>query len=293
MVLEHHSASKETRRMQVIKRRALLGGAATMSLTGPALATDSSWDTIAVIAALRVGVIAARPPYFWRENGEWTGFCAQMGRDLAAALGKQMAKSIEVEFVETTWGTVILDIQASRIDVFFGLSYSEQRDQAINLFGPLYALPEVLLTSKGFTPKDASWAALDKPENRFSVVLGTTDQQAAQRLLPHAQIRAMKGMAEAEMDVQAGYGQAMVTTALVGLGAMKDSPNFGQMLVPQPTLTQPSHGGTRRDGDGRFGAYLRDWANEYRGSGRAKEVILASMRSYGLDVDKLPPAVAF
>jgi polar amino acid transport system substrate-binding protein len=279
--------------MQPINRRVLLSAAATLPLAHRAWAVDSSWDSIAANGVLRVGVIAARPPYFWKENGDWTGFCAQMGHDLAQALGKPMAKPIAVEFVESTWGTVILDIQANRIDVFFGLTYSEQRDKAINLFGPLYALPEVLLTAKGFTPPDDTWAALDKPENRFSVVLGTTDQQAAQRLLPHAQIRAMKGMAEAEMDVQSGYGQALVTTVLTGLGAMKDSTSFGQMLVPQPTLTQPSHGGTRRDGDGKFAAYLRDWATEYRGSGRAKEVILASMRSYGLDVDKLPPAVAF
>jgi polar amino acid transport system substrate-binding protein len=279
--------------MHPVTRRTLLGAAAVLPFAERGRAADSSWDTIAAGGTLRVGVIAARPPYFWKENDQWTGFSAQMGRDLAAAFGKQMGKTVPVGFVETTFGTVVLDIQANRIDVFFGLTYSEQRDKAIDLFGPLYVLPEVLLTTKGFTPAENTWAALDKPENRFSVVLGTTDQQAAQRLLPHAQIRAMKGMAEAVMDVQAGYGQAMVTTVLVALGAMKESSSFGQMLVPQPTLTQPSHGGTRRDGDGKFGAYLRDWANQYRASGRAKEVILAAMRSYGLDVDKLPPTVAF
>ncbi len=96
-----------------------------------------------------------------------------------------MAKPIAVEFVETTWGTVILDIEANRIDAFFGLSYSQQRDQALHLFGPLYALPEVLLTSKGFDPgTDVTWAALDNPKYKYSAVLGTTDEQAARRLLP-------------------------------------------------------------------------------------------------------------
>jgi polar amino acid transport system substrate-binding protein len=257
-------------------------------------AANSSWDAIAAEGVLRVGVIVARPPYFWKqENGEWTGFSAQMGRDLAGALTQAMAKPIAVNFVETTWGTVILDIQANRLDAFFGLTYSEQREQAISLFGPLYALPEIVLTSKGFSPAADTWEAFDKPDYKFSAVLGTTDEQAARRLLPHAQIRAMKGMAEAVMDVQSGYGQGLVTTALVGLGAMRDSPNFGAMLVPQPVVTQPSHGGTRRDGDGRFAAYLRDWATTYRSSGRARAVILAAMREYGLDVEKLPPAVAF
>jgi ABC-type amino acid transport substrate-binding protein len=163
----------------------------------------------------------------------------------------------------------------------------------VHLFGPLHALPEVLLTTKALTPPAVTWSALDKPANTSSVVPGTTDEQAARRLLPHAQIRAMKGMAEAVMDVQAGYGQAMVTTVLVGLGAMKDSASFAAMLVPQPTVTQPSHGGARRDGDGRLGVYLDGWAQDYRASGRAKAVILAAMRSYGLEVDKLPPSVVF
>lgn len=280
--------------MRPLTRRVLLGTAGTLPLIPHAMAADSSWDAIAGSGRLRVGVIAARPPYFWKVNGEWTGFSAQMGRDLADALSQPMAKPIAIEFVETTWGTVILDIEANRIDAFFGLSYSEQRDQALHLFGPLYVLPEVLLTSKGFDPgTDVTWAALDNAKYKFSVVLGTTDEQAARRLLPKAQVRAMKGMEEAVMDVQAGYGQAMVTTVLVGLGAMKTSPAFGAMLIPQPTLTQPSYGGTRRDGEGKFAAWLQDWAKQYRESGRAKQVILAGMRAYGLDTDKLPPTVAF
>lgn len=280
--------------MQQIGRRMVLGAAAALPLAARGRAADSSWDAIAASGTLRVGVIAARPPYFWKENGEWTGFSAQMGRDLALALGKEMDKTIAVAFVETTWGTVVLDIQANRMDAFFGLSYSKQRETALHLFGPLYALPEVLLTAKGFTPPpDVTWSALDKPDGKFSVVLGTTDAQAAAKLLPHAQLRAMKGMAEAVMDVQTGYSQGLVTTVLVGLGAMKDSPNFGEMVVPQPTLRQPSYGGTRHDGDGKFGTFLDGWTKQYRSSGRAKSVILASMRSYGLDVDKLPSSVEF
>jgi polar amino acid transport system substrate-binding protein len=279
--------------MHTVTRRALLGASGSLALAGRAAAADSSWDAIMASGKLRVGVIVARPPYYWKENGRWIGFSAQMGRDLAAALSGPMGRTVEVEFVETTWGTVILDIQANRIDAFFGLSSTPQRDKAIHLFGPLYALPEVLLTARDFKPKMVTWAALDRPEYNFSVVLGTTDEQAAHRLLPKAHIRAMKGMAEAVMDVQAGYGRGLVTTVLVGLGAMKATPNFGAMLLPTPVLTSPSHGGTRRDGDGRLGAYLQHWAEEYRRSGRAKQVILDSMRRYGLDVGKLPPAVEF
>ena len=67
--------------MPPIARRVLLGTAAALPFSTLGRAADSSWDTITASGTLRVGVIAARPPYFWKENGEWTGFSAQMGRD--------------------------------------------------------------------------------------------------------------------------------------------------------------------------------------------------------------------
>ena len=76
--------------MRPITRRLALGTAACLPFAARARAADSSWDAIAGSATLRVGVIAARPPYFWKENGQWTGFSAQMGRDVAEALGKEM-----------------------------------------------------------------------------------------------------------------------------------------------------------------------------------------------------------
>ena len=282
--------------MRLITRREMIVGgtavlAASVSLRS-AHAADSSWDRIQSTGTLRLGVIPNRPPYFWLENGKWVGFSTQMGEDLAEALAKMMNKPIKIEFVETNFTPIILDLQADNLDIFFGLSYSEQREKAVNLVGPLYALPEVALAAKSKTLGD-QWDAYNKPDVRVSVVMGTTDEQAVRRLLPKSQVRAMKGTPEAILDVQSGNGDAWITTVLVGLAALKESKTFDAMHVLQPVFMQPSHGGTRRDGDGKFAAYLKEWAPRYRESGRAKEVIFTAMRKYGLDVDRLPPGVTF
>ncbi len=276
--------------------RRTFGLASTSWLLAPvaasAVAGQSSFDAIVQSSVVRIGVIPNRPPYFWQADGEWLGFSAVMGRDLAVALGAAMGKEIKPEFVVTSWTTVVLDLQADKIDAFFGLSYSPEREKALALAGPMYSLPNVALDAAGREIGD-KWEDYDKPSVKIAVVMGTTDAQAAQAYLPKAEIHALKGMAEAVLDVQSGHADALITTVLTGLGALKANRSIGKMVVLQPTHSLPSFAGTRRDGDGRFAKFLVDWALAYRKEGRSKAVIFDAMRNFGLDTAQLPPDVEF
>lgn len=252
----------------------------------------STWDQVAQAGVLRVGVIPARPPYFWQEEGRWVGFSAQMGLDVARALSVAMEKEIRVEFVVTSWQSVVLDLQANRIDVFFGLSFAEERRRALHLVGPMYSLPSVAINARGFAPGE-TWDAYNQASTRVAVVMGTTDEQVARRLLPNATIRALRGMAEAVLDIQSGNASTMVTTVLTGLGALKENRSLGSLTVLRPVNSAPSYGGTRRDRDGRLATFLQGWAFAYRDSGRARAVILEAMERFGLDVNAIPPEVQF
>jgi polar amino acid transport system substrate-binding protein len=274
-------------------RRAVVAGAAA-GLLGlkPAFAANSTWDAIAESGVVRFGVLQSHPPYHNLENGQWTGFAIEMGLDCMRAVGEAMGKSLRAEYVETNLGTVILDLQASKLDLYFGLTASEERRRAVSLFGPIYALPECAINARGFDPGD-SWAAYDKPEVAIAVVLGSTDEQAARKMLPHADIRAFKSTAEAILAVQTGNAKAMINTVLSGMMAHSRTASLGEPVVLQPLLSQPSMGGTRRDADGKFAAFCEDWAKAYRASGKAKAAILAAMKHSGLDAAKLPPTLEF
>jgi polar amino acid transport system substrate-binding protein len=274
-------------------RRAMLGAAAAGLLGVPrALAANSSWDANAESGVLRFGVLQSHQPYHNLEGGEWTGFAIQMGHDCMRAVGEAMQKKLRPDYVETSLATVILDLQANKIDLYFGLTASEERRRAVALFGPIYALPECAINASGFDPGDG-WADYDKPSVSVAVVLGSTDEQAARKMLPHADIRALRSTAEAILDVQSGHSKAMINTVLSGMMARKLTPNLREPVVLQPLLSQPSMGGTRRDGDGRFAAFCEDWAKAYRASGRAKQAILEAMQHSGLDAAKLPPTLEF
>lgn len=262
------------------------------SLARPAHAASSSWQNIMDTGVVRFGVLASHGPYHDFQNGKWVGFAIQMGLDCMAALSEAMKKPLRADYVETSLANVILDLQADKLDLYFGLTASAERRRAVTLFGPIYELPECAINGRGFNPGD-TWEAYNKPSVSVAVVMGSTDEQAAQKMLPKADIRSLRSTAEAILDVQSGNSKAMINTLLSGMMAKKQTPNLADPVVLQPLFTQPSTGGTRKDADGRFGVFLDQWAKEYRASGRSKAVILEAMQHFGLDTANLPPTLQF
>ncbi len=276
-------------------RRAVMAaaaGASALLATRPARAANSTWEAIAARGTIRFGVLQNHAPYHDFENGKWVGFAIQMGLDCMQAVSTSMQKPLRPTYVETSLETVILDIQADKLDLYFGLTASPERRRAISLIGPIYALPECAINTHGFDPGDA-WADYDKPSISVAVVLGSTDEQAARKMLPHANIRALKSTADAILDIESGNSKAMINTVLSGMMASKKTPNLGSPVVLQPLLSQPSMAGTRRDGDDRFAKFCQDWAEQYRASGQAKQAILTAMRQSGLDPSNLPSSIRF
>lgn len=284
-----------TQRSGTLGRRAVIGaGLATLAglSASPARAAGGSWQSIMQTGKVRFGVLPNHVPYHVFQDGHWTGCAIQMGLDCMAALSAEMKRPLRAEYVETSLATVILDLQGEMLDLYFGLTASPERRKAVDLFGPIYALPECAINRHGFDPGD-TWAAYDKPSVSVAVVMGSTDEQAAQKMLPHADIRSLKSTAEAILDVQSGNSGAMINTLLSGMAAKKGVPSLGNPVVLQPLLSQPSTGGTRKDGDGRFFAFLQKWATEYRAAGKSKQAILTAMQEFGLDTSHLPPTLAF
>lgn len=263
----------------------------------PAMAAENTWDQISKTGVYRIGVMPGRAPYMWQEKGstEWNGFSIEMGRNVVKALENPNAlgRSVKIEYVPTTWATVVLDIQANRMDGFFGMSITEKRKKAISMYGPLYALAHVYINAKGFNP-GKTWDSYSDPKIKVAVNMGTTDEDAIRKLSPKATVLAMKNSPESILAVQAGRAHALGTSVLAGLNAIKKNPDFASpMVIPTPIQSLPSGGGTRRDGDGRFYTFMQGWAWASRNSGQAKKFILESIAKAGLDPKAVPPEMKF
>jgi polar amino acid transport system substrate-binding protein len=255
---------------------------------------QSTWEQLSKTGKLRVGVTPGREPYMWVTNDVWRGFSIDMGKQIAEALENENAlgRKMEIEYVPTTFATVVLDMQSNKVDVYLGMSITEERKKAIDMYGPLYALAHVYINRKDFSPGE-NWTDYSKPEIKIASTTGTTDEAAGRKLSPNATFLSHREQTATILAVQAGHADAMVTSVLAGLDAMKKNPNFARMVIPKPAVSLPSGGGTRKDNDGRFTAFLQGWAYMSRASGNTKKLILNSTKEAGLNPDLIPAEMEF
>ena len=262
--------------------------------SGIAQTRTSIWDKIDSSGVMVAGVMVASQPGVWKDvaTGTYKGFYVNIARAIAEALSKEMGKPIKLEFAETTWGSVVLDLQAAKIDFWSGMSVTPQRLQALDMAGPMYELAHCYVNRKGLEGLQ-TWADYSKPEIKLATTIGTSDERAIKELSPNATHLGFKDEAQAMLAVQAGRADALGTSVLVCLDIKKRNPDLGRIVFPAPVKTLPSSAGMRKDGDGRFHKFVQAWAEKSRASGLTKKLIVDALRDAGLNPDELPGEFSF
>ena len=167
------------------------------------VSAQSTWDAIKDRGSIRVEVTEA-PPWFSKNpaTGEWGG--------LGSAIGKQMAKEMDVEFepVEVTWSTAIAALQANKIDVMFVLDVTPKRALAINFPAqPLLYYALAILADYDLNIK--SWEDLNKSGAKISVIQGTTMDTYVSARLNKAEILRFPSNGESVAAFQPGRVNAV------------------------------------------------------------------------------------
>jgi polar amino acid transport system substrate-binding protein len=275
---------------------AALGLAAAVSFSGPANAQGKAiWDKISETGTLTCGAMAAVPMNSWKVEGpaRYEGYSIGFCRELVKELSKAMGKPIKLDFYETTFANVVLDLQSGKADLFAGMSATEERKKALDMTGPMYDLAHCVVQRKGLTGLK-SWADYSKPEIKISSATGTSDEKALQEMAPKATNMSFKENAQAILAVQSGRADGYVTNVLSCLRIMTESPAvFGEIVVPTPVRGLPSAGGARRDGDGRFIKFVDEWATRSRANGTVKAIMSEAIAKNGLDPKRLPAEFNF
>ncbi|MCX8998352.1 transporter substrate-binding domain-containing protein [Rhizobiaceae bacterium BDR2-2] len=280
-----------------MNRRDMLGalalggvGAAAAVAATPAAAQGaaSTIDRIKSSGVLRVAVIVGQEPYFHKDlaSGEWSGACVEMARDIADKLGAK------AEFVESTWGTQVTDLQGNKVDLAFAVNPTPERALVIDFSTPILIHSFMVITGKNFA-KPATWKELDKPEVRIAVDTGSTHDLIARRYCPNATILGFKNRDEAIMAVATGRADCNVSLTVLAISTLKKNPNLGGLAVPQPLLTLPTNMGLRTEQDLRFKTFLSVWADYNRSIGQMREWMLSGFETVGITADDLPPEVQF
>jgi len=252
-----------------------------------ASAQGSTMARVMSSGTLRVAGLVGEEPYFRKDlaTGQWSGFCIDMAQDIAENLG------VKLEILESTWGNSVLDLQANKIDISFGLNPTPKRALVIAFSAPLFHNTFSIVARKGFTP--STWGELNDPKMKIAVDLGSTHELVARRYAPRANIIAFKTRDEAILATQSGRADCFVATIFLGLVALKKNPQLGKFIMPRPYVQAQVCAAVQYDTDGRFRDFLDAWAVFNRSNGQSRQWIVDALDKMGVAQSSIPAEVTF
>ena len=157
---------------------------------------------------LRVGTAGDYQPmsYLDPASGHYVGFDAERAEDLAAYLG------VELEYVETSWPTLMEDTLAGNFDLAIcGITITEARqEQALMSIGYLGNGKTVLCRAED-ADKYTSLEAINRPEVRVMENPGGLNEKFARENLPNATLIIHDVNQEIPGLVAAGEADVMIT----------------------------------------------------------------------------------
>lgn len=250
-------------------------------------ATGSSLEQILARKKLRVAGIVGEEPLYNKDlvTGAWSGFCIDFAKNIAEEL------NVELEVVETTYGSSILDLQSNKIDLSLGLTPTPKRALSTAFPPSLYSNVFSIVSKKGFSA--GTWADLNKPEVTIAVDVGSSHELVARRFASKANIIAFKTRDEASLAVATGKADCFVCTILIGLLSKKKNPQLGEFSMPRPYVETLSSPVVQYDNNGRFRDFISVWVDYNRSSGRIREWIFANLGKVGLEPADIPSEVRF
>jgi polar amino acid transport system substrate-binding protein len=250
--------------------------------------TETTFDRINRTKTLRIAALPGELPYFQKDiaTGEWSGAAIDMAKDIATVFDAKL------EYVESTYGNSVLDLQANKVDLAFALNPTPQRALAIGFTHPMIIHPFGAVAKKGLTIK--TWDDINKPEMRVACDLGSLHETCARRFAPKSQITAFKTRDDCILAMQSGRVDVDILAAILGLTAIAKNPNLGTYaLLTNPTVALPSNLGVRREADTRFVDVLNAWLDFNRGTGQIREWMIGGLEKAGASRDSIPAELSF
>ncbi len=270
---------------------AAIGALATPALfigRAEAQGAESTFERVSRTKVIRVAALPGELPFFRKDiaTGEWSGACIDMATDIAKVW------EAKLEYVESTYGNSVLDLQSNKVDIAFALNPTPTRALSIRFTDPVIIHPFGALARKGFEPK--TWGDINKPEVRVVVDIGSLQETAARRFAPKSTITAFKTRDEALLAMQGGRADVDILAALLGITALAKNPALGTYRVlGEPTVALPSCIGVRRETDTRFVEVVNAWIAMNRGTGQIREWMVNGIKMTGAKPEDIPDNLQF
>ena len=255
------------------------GPAAAQTSSGP----EATFDRVRRTGVLRIAALPGEMPFFHKDlsTGEWSGVAIDMAKSIASALGAKL------DYVESTYGNSVLDLQANKIDLAFALNPTPQRALAIGFTRAYYLHPFGYVARRGFTAK--TWDDLNKPEIRVASLIGSLTDVLLARYAPKAQVIGVKAGDDAILQMQAGRADCILYALIQALGVSAKAPMLEQVTLLQgPYVALPSAMGVQTEPDRRFRDFLDCWTDYNNGTRQVGAWMRQGLLQMGVKPESIP-----
>lgn len=217
---------------------------------------------------LRVGTTGDYQPmsFLNPETGEYEGFDAALAEDLAAALG------VKIEYVPTSWPTLMEDTLAGRFDLAVcGITVTDARkEQALMSSGYLGNGKTVLCRAED-AEKYTSLEAVNQPGVRVMENPGGLNEKFARENLPDCELIIHDVNEEIPGLVASGEADVMITEIMEAGFYVRKDPRLAAPLIGEP-FTRGELGFMMPKGSDELLAFVNAFILEEQESGRIREL---------------------
>ena len=184
--------------------------------------SGSDYDEVAKDGKVVVGITDFAPMDYQDENGEWTGFDAELARMAFEKLG------LAVEFIEIDWDNKILELENGSIDcVWNGMTLNDEVMNAMACTKP-YVVNAQVVVMNAESAKDGMTID-DLKDLSFAVEAGSAGEKSA-KSNGFENVTAVDLQSKALMEVASGTADACIIDLTMAKAMTGEGTSYANMV---------------------------------------------------------------
>ena len=233
-----------------------------LSIALPGIAVADTLDEILDRGTLRVGMEPGYMPYeMTNTKGEIMGFDVDVAKRMARAMG------VELELVNTAWDGIIPSLVTKKFDIIMsGMTLTQERNLKVLFAEPYMVVGQTILIRKEIADEVKSYRDLNDEKYKVASKLGTTGEQATNRMIPNCTYISFETEQEGMTDLINGKVDAFVYD-LPYMAIVNAQKNDGSLVYLDDPFTYEPLAWAIRPGNFHFLNWLNNFMNQIKSDG--------------------------
>lgn len=248
--------------------------------------TNTKLAEIQERSVLKVGTTGDYQPmsYLDPKTGRYVGFDVELAQDLADALG------VDVEYVVTSWPTLMDDTLAGSFDLAIcGITVTDARKEKALMSDGYFENGKTILCRTEDANTFTSLEAINRPEVRVMVNPGGLNEKFAHENLPDATLVVHDVNQEIPSLIASGEADVMITEIMEAGYYIGQDDRLAAPLIYEP-FTHGELGVLMPKGSEDLLNYVNEFLAKEKASGRIDELAGNYFFKHSIDGEALKPA---